>query len=75
MTNQELNRDILKLGKAVLKIRDNKQHVDVNTEFKRLYYADNKATVLTLKSLKIMMVINRIYRIIPFHLFYIDMDI
>lgn len=72
MTNSELNRDIKRLYRSV---ENGKINPDFEKEFKRLYYADKEASVLTLKSLKIMMALNRIYRVIPFHVFYIDINL
>ena len=74
MTNQELNRDIKKMWKTTQDLPHTSLWFDgeMEKEYKRLYFADNKADVLTLKSLKIMMELNRKYRFIPFHVFYIN---
>jgi len=44
-------------------------------EFLRLYYADQKCEVLTFKSLKIMMTLNRRYRFVQLHAFYINIEL
>lgn len=82
MTNSELNRDIKKLYTKIESLR-NKNNNDffdyINNvgkkEFLRLYYADDKANVLNLKSLKIMMVLNRRFNFVQPHTFYINIEL
>ena len=81
MTNQELNRDIKRLWNVrELHKQDHDNYYDFVTnegknEFIRLYFADKNGESLNLMSLKIMHRLNQIHRYIPFHMFYINMNI
>jgi hypothetical protein len=82
MTNSELNRDIKRLYSKIKSLRNNNNDAfftfidgDAKKEFNRLYFADNKAEVLNLQSLKIMMTLNRRYRFISLYTFYINIEL
>ena len=79
MTNLELNRDIKRLYNKIESLKDTDVdafysyiETDAKKEFNRLYHADNSAKVLTKDNLLRMMTLNRRYRFIPFHTFYIN---
>jgi len=79
MTNQELNRDIKRLYNKIesLKNSDNENFYtfiegEGKKEFRRLYFADDTADVLTKDNLLRMMTLNRRYRLVAFHQFYIN---
>ena len=82
MTKQELNRDIKRMYKSyfdkiyTLESNDffNWIEESLKPEYKRLYFADNNASVLTLDSLKRMMIIYSKIQVIPFHTFYIEIN-
>jgi len=79
MTKQELNRDIKRLYNKFDKLAGDDFYKFVETEgqkeFKRLYYADSEADYLNKTTLLMMMNLNRRYRYIQFHTFYINAEI
>lgn len=72
MTNQELNRDIKRMYKNCTSLKNTALWFDgdLQKEFKRLYFADKKAEVLTLQSLKMMLTLNAKFKIIEPDQFY-----
>ena len=77
MTNQELNRDIKRLYNKIEFLKDNESFFafiegEGKKEFIRLYRADDTAEVLTKDNLLRMMTLNRRYRFVAFHHFYIN---
>lgn len=74
MTARELNQAIKRLGKEFKKAETIEQVESLKDEFLRLYNADNKGEYLNLQSLKTMMCINRTYRFVQLHMFYIQME-
>lgn len=82
MTKQELNRDIKRLWsqwQKALQFGGNDYYdileKNIKPEFKRLYNADNSAQYLNIQSLKIMQRMNQSLVIVPFHVFYINIEI
>ena len=72
MTPKELNRDIKRLCKNAANLTE----IERNTEFKRLYFADEEFDFMNKESIKIMLKLNLRYRIIFFHTFglFINID-
>lgn len=82
MTTNELNRDVNRLLKSVEKLqgKDNTSFFaaidsEIKPEFMRLYRADIKCEYLNLKSFKIMTVLNRRFRFVAFHQFFINIEL
>lgn len=75
MTNQELNRDIKRLGKQFDTEKTEKQLQDFEKEFKRLYYADNSFKALNKDSILIMLRTNLRYRFIALHSFGLNIEL
>ena len=79
MTKQELNRDINRMYINYISNKNNTiMKFDYNAmfeEYRRLYYADDELKYMNKKSIRIMLILNRIYRIIPFHMFGIGMTV
>jgi len=84
MDKKELNADIKKLGKKIvfLQTRPNLDKFweftdsgEFRKEFRRLYDLDKKFEYMSMKSLKILMVLNRKYQVVPFHAFGIQTNL
>jgi hypothetical protein len=85
MTNQELNRDIKRLLKAIQKAHSNYDNDsmtyyrfienDAKKEFTRLFYADKEFTAMTKSSILIMLRLNVRHRFIALHNFGININI
>jgi hypothetical protein len=80
MTSKELNRDIARLHKAVKALdgnpdRDNIINTVIRKEFLRLYRADNTFEYMNIKSLRIMLRLNLLYRFEPLHTFGIYIEL
>jgi len=79
MTTQQLNRDIKRLRKTFIEIYGNERteakEKSFKAEFKRLYNVDREAKHLNAESLKTLIRINQVFRLIPFHSFFIQMEL
>ena len=79
MTKQELNRDVKRLRIYYLNNKNNTicklNYEYLTSEFKRLYYADKNFEYLNKKNVLFMFRFNLMHRIIPLHLFGIQIDI
>ena len=83
MTATELNRDIKRLYNKIeyLKCKSNNDDYffyldnEGKKEFLRLYRADSDFSSLNLLSVKILMVLNRRYKYIPFYSFMININL
>ena len=87
MENSELNRDIKRLAKKLIKAtnlvknnssRDNYYYLidaEIKTEFLRLYHADKKAEIMNKKSIQIMLRINQIWSFIPHHRLFLMIEL
>lgn len=71
MKPKELNRDIKRLYKNAENLTESER----NAEFKRLYFADEEFDFMNKESIKIMLKLNLRYRIIPFHVFGLSINI
>ena len=80
MTSKELNRDIKRLWKQykshLSNFREDNidqfyKHIEdvIKPEFKRLYYADTSMKPLNADSLRYLIRLNLLLRVIPFHQF------
>lgn len=58
MTTKELNRDIKRLYNKYLESNNNVSKLDMIIEYRRLYEADPTAKYISMKSLKIMILLN-----------------
>lgn len=86
MTNQELNRDIKRLSAdyKALGIKYNNSpdpayydtvEKKIKPEFKRLYGADDSMSAMNVQSIRIMIRLNILLRIVPFHSFGININL
>jgi hypothetical protein len=82
MTNQEYNRDVKRLGKAVNKLGGSsdteywrKVEEEIKKEWTRLYNVDHKFEIATKNTVLTLMRINLRFRFIPLHSFGIMVEI
>ena len=79
MTNAELNRDIRRLARRVETLQNTEkifEYLDeVKAELSRLYYADDEFTAMNKQSVLILLRLNLRFRVIPLHLFGINVEI
>lgn len=79
MTKQELNRDIKRLKMYYIINKNNTIHkIDINyleSEFKRLYFADPEFKNMNKQSILFMFRFNLLHKFIPLHLFGIHIDL
>lgn len=82
MDKNELNRRIAKLYSKTIELRGSNIRLyfdfieqEGKEEFIELHHADKSGQLLTLSSLKMMIILNRQHRFIPQHIFYYDLKV
>jgi hypothetical protein len=79
MTIQELKRDIVRLNKSYIKLRNSSRYFDelpdIEKELKRLYHANDNFEGLAAKHILILWRINLVLRVISLHSFGINVNI
>lgn len=79
MTIQELKRDIVRLNKSYIKLRNSDEYYNklpfIETELKRLYHANNTFEGLSAKHILILYRMNLLLRVIPLHMFGINVEL
>lgn len=82
MTKQELNRDVKRLARQLVKLRDDVRYTKKQdddwydfleiygkVEFLRLYCADTSLEMLTASNIRRMIRMNQIFQAVPYHQF------
>lgn len=81
MTTQHLNRDIKRLYKKILTLKEQPNHDqyfefidgEFKKEFKRLYHADDEGKYINYYSFRAMYRMNQMHKVIQYPFFYITM--